>query len=146
MASTAFRDSMSSLGWSRRDPDVPANTNPTSSTPFLSTLQSINPFADRGGYVSLPTSNEGPGAPLPAPTRREEEEGFFARESPCSLFPRRSRLSVMVASVPACPLLSHAYRHAAFRPSSVPLLCLAHCFEYAIMLRSTEPTYPYPLA
>ncbi|KAF2463227.1 SFT2-domain-containing protein [Lindgomyces ingoldianus] len=73
MASTSFRDSMNSLGWTRRDPDVPVNT---SSTPILSRLQSLNPFAS-GGYVRLPTS-ENPGAPLPAPSRREEEEGWFA--------------------------------------------------------------------
>ena len=65
------------MGWSRRDPDVPVNT---ASTPILSRLQSLNPFGD-GGYVRLPTHNEAPGAPLPAPSRREEEEGFFARES-----------------------------------------------------------------
>ncbi|KAF2401268.1 SFT2-domain-containing protein [Trichodelitschia bisporula] len=73
MASTSFRDSMNSLGWSRRDPDLPVNT---SSTPMLSRLQSLNPFGN-GGYVRLPTT-EVPGAPLPAPTRREEEEGWFA--------------------------------------------------------------------
>lgn len=78
MASNSFRDSMNSLGWSRRDPDLPVNTS--TSTPILSRLQSLNPFSD-GGYVRLPTSNEGPGAPLPAPTRREEEEGFFACKS-----------------------------------------------------------------
>ena len=79
---------MNSLGWSRRDPDIPVNTSSTSnSTPILSTLQSLNPFSGRGGYVSLP-SQEGPGAPLPAPSRREEEEGFFAREWPSlSLYP-----------------------------------------------------------
>lgn len=77
MTSTSFRDSMNSLGWSRRDADLPVNTS--ASNPLLSRLQSINPF-NRGGYVSLPT-DEGPGAPLPAPTRREEEEGFFARKS-----------------------------------------------------------------
>lgn len=65
---------MNSLGWSRRDPDVPVNTSP--STPILNRLQSLNPFSS-GGYVRLPTT-EGPGAPLPAPTRREEEEGWFA--------------------------------------------------------------------
>ncbi|KAF2866683.1 Got1/Sft2-like family-domain-containing protein [Massariosphaeria phaeospora] len=73
MASASFRDSMSSLGWSRRDSDVPVNT---SSPSLMGRLQSINPFGS-GGYVRLPTS-EGPGAPLPAPTRREEEEGWFA--------------------------------------------------------------------
>ena len=67
---------MNSLGWSRRDPDIPANTN--ISAPILSRLQSLNPFG-QSGYVSLPT-HEGPGAPLPAPSRREEEEGWFARE------------------------------------------------------------------
>ncbi|KAL8936544.1 MAG: hypothetical protein Q9211_004133 [Gyalolechia sp. 1 TL-2023] len=74
MASTSFRDSLNSMGWSRRDPDVPANTS--TSTPILSKLQSLNPFGD-SGYVRLPTQ-ESPGAPLPAPSRREEEEGWFA--------------------------------------------------------------------
>lgn len=79
MASNAFRDSMSSLGWSRRDTDIPVNTSTSSSsTPILSRLRSLNPFGD-GGYVRLPT-HENPGAPLPAPSRREEEEGFFACE------------------------------------------------------------------
>lgn len=77
MTSSAFRDSMNSLGWSRRDPDVPANTS--SSTPILSKLSSLNPFG-RNGYVQLPT-HEAPGAPLPAPSRREEEEGWFACKS-----------------------------------------------------------------
>jgi hypothetical protein len=67
---------MNSLGWSRRDPDIPVNTD--SSTPLISKIQSWNPFNQRG-YVRLPTQ-EGPGAPLPAPTRREEEEGWFARK------------------------------------------------------------------
>ncbi|OQU96671.1 hypothetical protein CLAIMM_02718 [Cladophialophora immunda] len=65
---------MNSLGWSRRDPDVPPNTS--SSNPLLSKISSLNPFGGKG-YVQLPT-HEGPGAPLPAPTRREEEEGWFA--------------------------------------------------------------------
>jgi hypothetical protein len=78
MANNSFRDSVNSLGWSRRDPDFPVRTNNSSAeTPFLSRLQSLNPFG-QGGYVQLPTHNEGPGAPLPAATRREEEEGFFA--------------------------------------------------------------------
>ena len=84
MASNSFRESMNSLGWSRRDADVPVNTSSSSSSssPFLARLQSLNPFGD-GGYVRLPTQegDSGPGAPLPAPSRREEEEGFFARES-----------------------------------------------------------------
>lgn len=76
MASTSFRNSMNSLGWSRRESDAPTSTNST--TPILSTLSSLNPFG-RGGYVQLPTTEPSPpGAPLPAPTRREEEEGWFA--------------------------------------------------------------------
>lgn len=78
MASSSFRDSMNSLGWSRRD-DLPATTSST--TPILSKLQSFNPFSS-GGYVSLPT-DENPGAPLPARSRREEEEAWLARK--CSL-------------------------------------------------------------
>ncbi|KAK0612944.1 Got1/Sft2-like family-domain-containing protein [Bombardia bombarda] len=74
MASTSFRDSINSLGWSRRDADVPVNTSQQSG--LLSSLQSINPFGDRRGYVQLPTV-EGSGAPLPAASRREEEEGWF---------------------------------------------------------------------
>ncbi|CAL5873431.1 uncharacterized protein PFLUO_LOCUS7710 [Penicillium psychrofluorescens] len=77
MATNSFRDSVNALGWSRRDPDLPVNTNASSTTPFFSRLQSWNPFGEEG-YVQLPTHNEGPGAPLPAATRREEEEGFFA--------------------------------------------------------------------
>jgi hypothetical protein len=76
MASTSFRENMNSLGWSRRDPDVPVRTD-TSSTPILSRLQSLNPFGSGEGYLRLPT-HEAPGAPLPAPSRREEEESFFA--------------------------------------------------------------------
>ena len=74
MASSSFRDSINSLGWSRRDADLPVNTSRQGG--LLSSLQSLNPFGD-GGYVRLPTT-EGPGAPLPAPSRREEEEGWFA--------------------------------------------------------------------
>jgi hypothetical protein len=86
MASASFRDSINSLGWSRRNDDLPVNTARQGG--FLSSLQSLNPFGDRG-YVQLPTT-EGPGAPLPAPSRREEEEGWFACESSrisCSLSP-----------------------------------------------------------
>lgn len=78
MASNSFRDSMNSLGWSRRA-DEPVNTSASQRSGLLSSIQSLNPFGD-GGYVRLPTT-EGPGAPLPAPSRREEEEGRFVRES-----------------------------------------------------------------
>ncbi|CAG8973513.1 hypothetical protein HYALB_00002838 [Hymenoscyphus albidus] len=74
MASSSFRESMNSLGWSRREPDVPVNT--AQQTGLLSSIKSLNPFGD-SGYVRLPTV-EGAGAPLPARTRREEEEGWFA--------------------------------------------------------------------
>ncbi|KAJ6131136.1 hypothetical protein N7523_001596 [Penicillium sp. IBT 18751x] len=77
MANNSFRDSVNSLGWSRRDPDLPVRTNASQDTSVFSRLQSLNPFG-QGGYVQLPTHNEGPGAPLPAPTRQQEEEGFFA--------------------------------------------------------------------
>lgn len=74
MASASFRESMNSLGWSRREPDAPVNTAPPS---VMDRLSSLNPFG-AGGYVRLPISETNPGAPLPAPTRREEEEGWFA--------------------------------------------------------------------
>ena len=67
---------MNNLGWSRREPDVPVNTS--QQTGLLSSIKSMNPFGD--GYVRLPTT-EGAGAPLPARTRREEEEAWFACES-----------------------------------------------------------------
>ncbi|ROW11387.1 hypothetical protein VMCG_01082 [Cytospora schulzeri] len=76
MASASFRDQMNALGWSRRGQDEPVNTQQTG---LLSSIQSLNPFGDRG-YVRLPTT-EGRGAPLPAPSRREEEEGWLACES-----------------------------------------------------------------
>ncbi|KOS21141.1 Protein transport protein SFT2 [Escovopsis weberi] len=74
MASSSFRNSINSLGWNRRD-DAPISTAPSQRPGLLNSLQGLNPFSDRG-YVSLPTT-EGPGAPLPAPSRREEEEGWF---------------------------------------------------------------------
>lgn len=77
MASSSFRDSINSLGWTRREQDIPVNTSQQSG--LLSSIKSLNPFGDRG-YVRLPTT-EGPGAALPAPTRREEEEGWFVRKS-----------------------------------------------------------------
>jgi hypothetical protein len=69
---------MNSLGWSRRDSDVPVNTAQQTGG-LLSSIKSLNPFGD-GGYVRLPTT-EGAGAPLPARTRREEDEAWFACES-----------------------------------------------------------------
>ncbi|KAH7329981.1 Got1/Sft2-like family-domain-containing protein [Rhexocercosporidium sp. MPI-PUGE-AT-0058] len=74
MAASSFRDSMNSLGWSRREPDLPVNTS--QQTGLLSSIKSLNPFGD-SGYVRLPTV-EGPGAPLPARNRREEDEAWFA--------------------------------------------------------------------
>ncbi|CAN9153914.1 unnamed protein product [Alternaria alternata] len=74
MASASFRDSMNSLGWSRREEPAPVNTAPPS---FLGRIQNLNPFGE-GGYVRLPITETNPGAPLPAPSRREEEEGWFA--------------------------------------------------------------------
>lgn len=74
MTSQSFRDSLNSLGWSRRDNDLPVNTS--RQTGLLSSIQSWNPFGD-SGYVQLPTA-EGPGAPLPASNRRDEEDAWFA--------------------------------------------------------------------
>jgi hypothetical protein len=92
MASASFRDQMNALGWSRRGQDEPVNTS--QQTGLLSSIQSLNPFGDRG-YVRLPTT-EGPGAPLPAPSRREEEEGWLACESsivtPTSSYLKESQL------------------------------------------------------
>lgn len=96
MASSSFRDSMNSLGWSRRE-EAPIDTS--QQTGLLSSLKSLNPFGG-DGYVALPTT-EGPGAPLPAPNRREEEEGFFARElSPLSYFQAMARLCTGPRSTP----------------------------------------------
>ncbi|EFE37718.1 hypothetical protein TRV_07624 [Trichophyton verrucosum HKI 0517] len=50
-------------------------------TPFFSKIQSWNPLGSgRGGYVQLSPDNAASSAPLPAPSRREEEEAWFARE------------------------------------------------------------------
>ncbi|CAK7564060.1 MAG: Protein transport protein sft2 [Sporothrix epigloea] len=73
MTSQSFRDSLNSLGWTQRETDVPVSTSQRQS--LLSSLQSWNPFGD-SGYVRLPTT-ESSAAPLPAPSRREEEEGWF---------------------------------------------------------------------
>lgn len=74
MASASFRDSMNGLGWARRDAEPSVNTS--ASNPLLSKISNLNPFNQRG-HVQLPT-HESPGAPLPAPSRREEEEAWFA--------------------------------------------------------------------
>jgi hypothetical protein len=70
---------MNSLGWSRREETV----NTSQQSGLLSSIKSLNPFGN-SGYVQLPVT-EGSGAPLPAPSRREEEEGFFARMYPSNL-------------------------------------------------------------
>jgi len=88
MASASFRESMNNLGWSRRDPELPVNTQQTSG--LLSSIKSLNPFGD-SGQVRLPVT-EGPGAPLPARNRREEEEAWFACESKSMAFSSLSHL------------------------------------------------------
>ncbi len=120
MASSSFRDSINSLGWARRDADLPVNTSQQSG--LLSSLKSLNPFGDRG-YVQLPTT-EGAGAPLPAPSRREEEEGWFACESTrvfLLLHPRhislfispipRSSSQGRTCAVSTCPCLKPPHTH-----------------------------------
>lgn len=73
MASSSFRESMNSLGWSRRnDPPISSTHQPG----FLSSIKSYNPFND-GGYVQLPTI-ESQGATLPVRDRRDEEDAWFA--------------------------------------------------------------------
>ncbi|CAK7267979.1 Protein transport protein sft2 [Sporothrix epigloea] len=46
MTSQSFRDSLSSLGWSQRDTEMPVSTSQR--TGLLSSLQSWNPFGDSG--------------------------------------------------------------------------------------------------
>jgi hypothetical protein len=90
---------MNSLGWSRREPE-PVNTAPPS---LLGRLQNLNPFGE-GGYVRLPINETNPGAPLPAPTRREEEEGWFARKY-CSRYCGRAACVLLCASRTVCATL-----------------------------------------
>jgi hypothetical protein len=101
---------MNSLGWSRRDTDIPVNTSQQSG--LLSSIKSLNPFGD-SGYVRLPTT-EGSGAPLPAPSRREEEEGWFVCESIISLSVSEYAASLLSGlswqSSTAFPVLSPASR------------------------------------
>jgi hypothetical protein len=95
MASPSFRDSLNSLGWSRRDEDIPVNTSQQNG--LLSSIKSLNPFGDRG-YVRLPTT-ESSGAPLPAPSRREEEEGWFVRKSILCFVTPAARLLLLPRSL-----------------------------------------------
>lgn len=76
MASTSFRDSMNSLGWSRREQI--ASTSTSNQSGIYGTIQKLNPFSGEG-YLRLPTheNDDGPGAPLPQPTRRQEEVRSF---------------------------------------------------------------------
>lgn len=110
MASTSFRDSINSLGWSRRDANSPVNTAPQGG--FLSSLQSLNPFGERG-YVQLPTT-EPTGAPLPAPSRREEEDAWFACESTRIFLLCTSPLSLLRPLPPSSFLLLRRAFHPTF--------------------------------
>jgi hypothetical protein len=103
MASASFRDSMNSLGWSRREDPAPVNTAPPS---FLGRIQNLNPFGE-GGYVRLPITETNPGAPLPAPSRREEEEGWFARKSTSSITCRGKTPSPCTSTPPAHYMPAH---------------------------------------
>jgi Got1/Sft2-like family len=70
-AETSFRNSLNSIGWSRRaaDPDV--------STAKPSILQRINPFG-QSGYIRLPTTNQDLPAQLPAQSSSQENGAWFA--------------------------------------------------------------------
>lgn len=61
MASASFRESMNSLGWSRREqpaPVTPNNASSGSTGGFLSSLRGYNLFSG-GGYVQLPSQESG---------------------------------------------------------------------------------------
>lgn len=90
---------MNSLGWSRRDPDLPVNTAQQTGG-LLSSIKSLNPFGD-SGYVRLPTT-EGAGAPLPGRNRREEEEGWFASESTSKRFLFAPHVALSLRLPPSC--------------------------------------------
>lgn len=90
---------MNSLGWSRRDPDLPVNTAQQTGG-LLSSIKSLNPFGD-SGYVRLPTT-EGTGAPLPGRNRREEEEGWFACKSTYLTFSFPTRCTVPASAATRC--------------------------------------------
>jgi hypothetical protein len=103
---------MNSLGWSRRA-DIPVNTS--QQTGLLSSIKSLNPFSNEG-YVRLPTT-EGAGAPLPAPSRREEEEGWFTRESSTRFY---LRLPTTIS--PASAILTGHVRHSHFVAGTVRIV------------------------
>lgn len=120
---------MGSLGWSRRDADVPVNTSQQSG--LLSSIQSLNPFGNRS-YVQLPVT-EGAGAPLPASNRRDEEEGWLACKCQHPSFVSRPALDqsrtrpshptpALAAGALGAPMCSFGGR----RCFSIPCLTLAH--------------------
>ncbi|KXT17726.1 hypothetical protein AC579_3607 [Pseudocercospora musae] len=144
MASASFRDSMNSLGWSRREQT--ANTNPQN--PLLGTLSKLNPFSG-DGYVRLPTTEgEGPGAPLPARTRREEEEGWFAlsRWDRLLLFGglNLAAIALFVVCFTLLPILSLRPRKFAILCVSLPLL-LSRQFQICTLVQLLPSTVPYLL-
>ena len=69
---SAFRNSLNSIGWTRRtaDPDL------TTAQPSL--LQRINPFSGGAGYIRLPTSQQDLPAQLPAQSAQQENAAWFA--------------------------------------------------------------------
>lgn len=120
---------MGSLGWARRDADVPINTSQQSG--LLSSIQSLNPFGNRS-YVQLPVT-EGAGAPLPASNRRDEEEGWLACKCRTPSFvsrPARDQtgtrpfdpIPALAAGAPGAPMCSICGR----RCFSTACLTLAH--------------------
>jgi hypothetical protein len=153
MASASFRDSMTSLGWSRREEEAPVNT---SSPSLLGRIQGLNPFGE-GGYVRLPITETNPGAPLPAPTRREEEEGWFARKSTSSsvakyadlpyasrlryfAYPLYYTLSVLIPPTTisvARDVIRRRRAEASFTCTAIAL-CLSSCARFIIWEFSNE--------
>lgn len=136
MASASFRESMNSLGWSRRESQAPVSTAPPS---LLDRIQNLNPFAD-GGYVRLPTTETNPGAPLPAPSRREEEEGWFARKSSSFTFASFPSFPVVVNHV--SPLVHGTSLTRRVAPHN-PLSCLDGAMSsiFYIFSTNTDPTW-----
>lgn len=146
MASASFREQMNSLGWSRRSDDEPVNTSQQSG--LLSSIKSLNPFGD-SGYVRLPTT-ESAGAPLPAPSRREEEEGWLACESMIFLqrhiLPRRIAASLAEATRPYESGDSTARGRHVFTPSrkigprDISPVCSPFGFVYKVNRLTSSPS------